>query len=145
MHVRRFLVPVFTGVILALSLAGCGGQTAGFEDVKWELESYGETGSLQPVIEGTTITATFDSSKRQVSGSAGCNTYFGDYKIDDGLTVSMLANTEMYCMDPEGVMDQEKEYLDILQQAKSYKVSGDRLEIDCGDNTLVFKPAVDTD
>jgi len=145
MHVRRFLVPVFTGVILVLSLAGCGGQTAGFEDVKWELESYGETGNPQPVIEGTTITATFDSEKRQVSGSAGCNTYFGDYEIDDGLTVSMLANTEMYCMDPEGVMDQEKEYLDTLQQAKSYKVGADRLEINCGDNTLVFKPAADTD
>ena len=50
----------------------------------------------------------------------------------------MLGNTEMWCGEPEGRMDQETEYLKILQAAKSYTVKGSTLTIDCGNNVLIY-------
>jgi len=66
-------------------------------------------------LADTLTTATFDSTKGQVTGSAGCNTYFGSYDANKSkLTIGVIAATEMYCLEPEGVMDQEQEYLKIL-------------------------------
>jgi heat shock protein HslJ len=125
--------------MVSLLVAGCGesAQTSDLEDIKWVLESYGEQGNLTPVIEGTRITATFESAEKQVRGSAGCNSYFGGYEINDGLSITTLAHTEMYCMDPEGVMEQETEYLKLLGTAESYRIQDGKLQIDCG-NQLVL-------
>jgi len=110
-----------------------------FEDTKWKLESYGEVGNLQAVVEGSQITATFDSAEGRVHGSAGCNTYFGRYQVS-GIELSILetANTEMYCMEPEGVMDQEQQYLKLLQAAESYQIQDGKLQINSGNQVLVF-------
>lgn len=128
-----------TAVLLAiLVLAGCGGSSSGFENVKWKLESYGDADSPRQVISGSNITAVFESKTGQVGGSAGCNSYFGSYRLKNGLEIGMLGNTEMYCMEPEGIMDQETEYLRILGMAESYSLEDGRLEIECGDEVLVF-------
>ena len=50
----------------------------------------------------------------------------------------MLGSTEMYCMDPEGVMDQEQAYLKTLGEAESYKIANDILTVYCGDNVLIY-------
>ncbi len=132
------LMAVLT-VVMILSFTGCNGSSSDtLEDVKWMLESYGNRDNPQDVLEGTQITATFNSEDDRVTGSAGCNTYFGGYEIKDGLSIGMLANTEMWCGEPEGRMDQETEYLKILQTAKSYTIKGSQLTIDCGDNVLVY-------
>jgi heat shock protein HslJ len=124
---------------LILAFTGCSGSTTNnLEDVKWVLESYGDRDNPKNVIEGTEVTATFNNEDDRVTGSAGCNQYFGGYEIKDGLSVGMLANTEMWCGEPEGRMDQETEYLKILQAAESYTVKGSTLTIDCGDNVLIY-------
>lgn len=124
---------------LILAFTGCSGSTANkLEDVKWVLESYGDRDNPKNVIDETEVTATFNSEDDRVTGSAGCNQYFGGYEIKDGLSVGMLANTEMWCGEPEGRMDQETEYLKILQTAESYTVEGSTLTIDCGDNVLIY-------
>lgn len=135
------LIAVLT-VVMILSFTGCNGSSSDtLEDVKWMLESYGNRDNPQDVLEGTEITATFNSEDDRVTGSAGCNTYFGGYEIKDGLSIGMLANTEMWCGEPEGRMDQETEYLKILQTAKSYTIKGSQLTINCGDNELVYTAA----
>ncbi len=109
------------------------------EDKMWVLESYGEEGNLQAVLEGTEITATFDSSEGRVSGSAGCNSYFGDYQINNNkLSIPMTAHTKMYCLEPEGVMEQETQYLRLLSAAESYEVSEGKLRIIAGPQLLIF-------
>ena len=124
---------------LILAFTGCSGSSANeIEDTKWVLESYGDRDNPQNVIEGTEVTATFNSEDGRVTGVAGCNNYFGGYEIRDGLSVGMLANTEMWCGEPEGRMDQETAYLKILQAAKSYTVKGSTLTIDCGDDVLIY-------
>ena len=125
--------------VLILAFTGCSGSAANkLEDVKWVLESYGDRDNPQNVIDETEVTATFNSEDDRVTGSAGCNQYFGGYEIKDGLSVGMLANTEMWCGEPEGRMDQETEYLKILQAAESYTIKGSTLTIDCGDNVLIY-------
>ncbi|MFC2056555.1 protease inhibitor I42 family protein [Chloroflexota bacterium] len=109
------------------------------ENIKWELESYGEQGALKAVMEGTRITATFDSNEGQVNGSAGCNNYFGEYRIiKNTISIPMIGNTEMYCMEPEGRMEQETQYLKMLSEAESYEVNGGKLLIYAENQVLVF-------
>ncbi|MFC1874276.1 DUF4382 domain-containing protein [Chloroflexota bacterium] len=115
-------------------------QELTLEDTKWILQSYGETGNLTDVLSGTEVTAEFVSSEGTVKGSAGCNSYFGSYEVE-GSQLSIpgpIGATEMYCAEPEGVMDQEQEYLAALQLAESYEIDGDELRINCGNQVLVF-------
>lgn len=137
------LLVVLTAAMI-LTFTGCSDSSASeIEDTKWVLDSYGDRDNPQDVIEGTEVTVTFNSEDSRVTGSAGCNSYFGGYEIDDGLNIGMIANTEMYCGEPEGRMDQETEYLKILQAAESYTVEGSTLTIDCGDDVLIYTASND--
>ena len=140
LSLRFYLLILLLGA-LALSAAACTktASTGGLEDTTWILESYGEQGNLQPIIEGTEITAVFNSAEGQVRGSAGCNSYFGDYESsNDKLSIPMMAHTEMYCLEPEGVMEQENQYLKALQAAESYQVQDGKLQINCSGQILIY-------
>ncbi|MGC9334802.1 MAG: META domain-containing protein [Anaerolineae bacterium] len=92
------------------------------------------------VLPGTEVTATF--SDGQVAGSTGCNSYGGSYSLEAGsLAVGDLFQTEMACLEPEGVMEQESHYLDVLRYATQADVFGTRLWLETDDGRgLVFKP-----
>ena len=114
------------------------GLAAALEDTMWILMSYGEPGNLQAVLEDTEITATFDSEKGQVKGSAGCNSYFGGYE-SKGNELSLagpIGSTMMSC--GEQIDQQEIEYLQILQNAESYEMDGNQLQLTSGDKVLIF-------
>ena len=139
---KNILLCVLLVAVMMISIITNSCSSSGFEDIKWTLDSMGDIGNPQSVIEGTTVTATFSSKEGKISGSAGCNNYFGGYDIKDGLSVGMLASTEMWCGDTEGVMDQELEYLKTLQTAESYKVKGEELHITCGEKVLIYKTRI---
>ena len=130
-------------VILLLSsmigLASCS-YGSSIEDTDWVLQSYGEFGNLKDVLTNTEITAEFVSSEGTVEGSAGCNSYSGSYEVKNSqLSIpGPIAATEMYCMEPEGVMEQERQYLELLQAAESYSVEDGELQINCGGQVLVY-------
>jgi heat shock protein HslJ len=128
-------------VLLAIGLVACKGEVAAFEDKEWLLESYGEPDNVHTVIEGTEITANFESATHEVTGSAGCNSYFGDYEVDNHeLSIPLVGYTEMYCMEPEGVMEQEQSYLQSLPLAESYEIENGRMHITCSDGSvLIFR------
>ena len=89
----------------------------------------GRQGVVSSII-GTEMTATFDADGA-VSGSAGCNSYSAGYEVaGDAITILMsLSTTMMACAEPEGIMEQEQEFLTALQSAASDKITGDRLEM----------------
>jgi heat shock protein HslJ len=94
------------------------------------------------LIEGTQITLNF--ADVSLKGSAGCNTYWGSYTAsEDGLRLSGMYWTEIGCPEPEGILDQEKAYLDALNEAARYRVEGDRLEVydETGTQILTFVAA----
>lgn len=109
------------------------------EDTLWKLESHGETENLKDVLEDTEITATFNSDEGQVTGSAGCNSYFGSYEAEDAnLSIpGPIGATEMSCGEQKDT--QEREYLSILQAAESYEIEDGKLTINCGNQVLIFE------
>jgi heat shock protein HslJ len=96
----------------------------------WQLTSYNNgKGGMQSVIIGTEITAEFNEDET-MTGSAGCNTYSAPFEsTEDTISIGPTIRTEMACMDPDGVMEQENLYLAALQNAAVYKIFDDRLEI----------------
>ena len=140
MNRRRGLDPLAIGLlILAVLLVGCGGPANGpaLKDTQWMLATLG--GEAPPA--GTAPSVVFSAD--EVSGSAGCNTYFGAYAVDGSeITIGDVASTEMWCMEPAGVMDQEQAFLAALRSAAGYRLSGAQLEIlDATDRViLTFEP-----
>ena len=122
--------------VLAVVLVACGGSDANaLRNTAWELESL----AGNAVLSGTTITIEF--SDDQVSGSAGCNQYWGNYQAEENrLSVSDVFSTEMGCLEPTGILEQETAYLTALSVATSYQITADRLEMfdESGDQVLVF-------
>lgn len=130
---------IFLGaVLILLTLSGCGifsgGSEADLNGTSWTLESYGG----KNLINDTAMTADFQSG--EVSGSASCNHYFGSYKLKGNqITVEGLGWTEMACMNPEGIMEQESAIMSMLSQAASYSIEGGKLHIQIeGGEELVF-------
>jgi heat shock protein HslJ len=84
---------------------------------------------------------TLEFEGNQVVGNASCNTYSGSYQVKgDAIRLGPLTQTEMYCMEPEGVMDQEQTYLEILEAAQRFELTENILTIysDSG-ATLTFQ------
>jgi heat shock protein HslJ len=108
------------------------------KDSKWILTSFtNAAGELEDVMSGTQVTLEFTDGK--LSGNAGCNSYFGDYRADThNLAVGSIASTEMFCTNPEGVMEQESEYLRRLLSAVSYTIDGENLTIANADGEAVL-------
>jgi len=77
-------------------------------------------------IHGSTLTIAFKDG--EVNGTAGCNRYFGNYQINgDRITFGMLAWTEMACMQPEGIMEQEQAYMAFLSEVVRFKIEDGQL------------------
>lgn len=133
---NRFVVCM---AVAALFLTACA-QASTADDplsgTEWELMAYRKTSP----IEGTTITASFEDG--EIRGSGGCNSYFGSYAIDgNSLSIEGLAWTEMACLNPDGVMQQEQEIMGYLSASEQFELQDGRLIIEVGGHeTLTFEP-----
>ncbi len=106
----------------------------------WTLTAIIEGEAATSPLADTEITLEFDAE--QVSGTAGCNRYFGPYTLEEGqLSFGALGLTRMYCEMPEGTMEQEASYTDILSAATVVERSANRLTLRTTDGRgLVFAP-----
>jgi heat shock protein HslJ len=96
----------------------------------WVVIGYnnGRGGVVSPII-GTELTATFGADGA-LSGSSGCNTYQAGYEVDgDNISIGLGISTMMACGEPDGIMEQEQEYLTALGTAATYQISGDNMEM----------------
>lgn len=91
-----------------------------------------QIGDLTP-SENIQSTLYFDQGK--INGKAACNSYFGEYTIEDGnLAISGIGSTMMLCA--EG-MEQETAFLGALQATTAYRIEADRLILlSAGGDTL---------
>ena len=85
-----------------------------FEGSIWEMQFIStQPAYWQPLIPGTHINAIFDGE--QMTGFAGCNDYTAHYtRTDNEFTITDVTATEKSCDSPDGVMDQETAYLEML-------------------------------
>jgi len=106
-------------------------QPTGLAGASWNVISYNNgRGGVVSVIIDTQLTADFGQDGT-LTGSAGCNNYTATYEADDqgNISIGPAAATFMMCSDPEGIMEQEQEYLAALQSAATYRVEGNRMEM----------------
>jgi heat shock protein HslJ/uncharacterized lipoprotein YbaY len=91
----------------------------------WEVIAYNNgRGGVVSVIIDTEITANFGEDG-QLTGNASCNDYFGSYETDgENISMGPFGTTRMACQEPEGIMQQESEYLAALETAATYKIDG---------------------
>lgn len=121
---------------------GLPGAPADLAGTKWVLTSL----NGDSLIKGTEITLNLEGMF--LGGFMGCNGYGGGpdsgkyTPTDDGtLTITQpIAVTTQFCSTPEGIMKQEAAYIEALQDAATYRVIDDRLEITDagGETTLIF-------
>lgn len=121
------------------------------EGTAWTLAAFGEERMAEEMslplrmitdlIAGTEITATFEQGTAQ--GSAGCNTYGAAYTIEGSvIIVETPETTEMDCIAPPGVMEQEQLFLGVLHNVTTFRIFGHQLWLETADGrALIFTPS----
>ena len=107
----------------ATSVPPTAGPTPPFDGATYELDQWMATGEgeMQPVVDGTTVDLMLNPD-RTFEGSAGCNTYNGNYTVQGAnITLNVSAVTRLACSDPAGVMEQENAYLNLLDEVTMYQ------------------------
>lgn len=83
--------------------------------------------ALMSTLRGTTLTLSFAGGT--VSGSAGCNTFRGTYKVQgDRVAIGRLSTTRKACPD-EGLMKQESNFVAALERADTWKIEEGELTL----------------
>ncbi|MFN2187547.1 MAG: META domain-containing protein, partial [Candidatus Promineifilaceae bacterium] len=100
-------------------------ENQGLSGTAWEVISYNNgRGGVQSVALDTEITANFGEDG-QVTGSAGCNDYFAPYQTGGPkITIGPGGVTQKFCAEPEGIMQQESDYLAALESVAIYRIDG---------------------
>jgi len=109
------------------------------EGFQWKLSEYlNESADLQAVLADTVIDAQFTDGK--ISGSAGCNRYFGGYTSGPGAKLvfdDRFGSTQMAC--PQAVAAQEHHYLVLLSGVNSREIRDGQLLLRDKQGQLVLK------
>lgn len=109
------------------TVAGTGWRVTGYNNGRQ---------AVVGVLAGTSLTMIF-AADGKVSGSAGCNDYMGTYaQAGELLKFRPSATTRKMCARPEGVMQQEQDFLKSLQMVATARREGDRLELRGADGAL---------
>jgi len=138
---RSLIAYMILTLVLALGAVACGEDSSpSLDGTSWVLESHGPQSASQVLLADTEITTEFDGSEARLAGSAGCNSYFTDYAVEGSdLTLSTLTWTERFCQGPEGVMDQEHNYLTALGSVNRFQVDDTVLWLFYSGGVLVFE------
>jgi heat shock protein HslJ len=137
----KILKLVLAALILLAGLAplsACQTLNSPIENLNWVMTSRGPLTSLKSPIEGTEITIYFDSQTKEFRGNSGCNQYSGTYQVD-GLELIIndnIAVTTTWCSD--AINEQERQYLEMLKVAVSFRMDHGKLIIYSGQQVINF-------
>jgi len=96
---------------------------------RWNVVNYNNGQGIVTLLPGTSADVAFGADG-QATGNAGCNSFFGPYRASgNSLAVGPLGSTSRICPDPEGLMEQESQFLRTLQFAASFRIDGNTIEI----------------
>lgn len=103
------------------------------QDIEWVLIDMNQTAP----VTGSRVTVTF-ANNGSLYGSAGCNRYSGNYKLDgNAITVDpAVASTMMACA--EDVMAQEESYHKLFTDIETWSLAADgSLQLETGDHKVL--------
>ena len=114
-------------------------QPALLAGTSWRVTGYNTgTQAVRSVVEGTTPTMVFGTDGR-VTGSTGCNNWFGPFTHDgDRLTIGPAAATKRFCQQPAGAMEQETQFLAALGMVATVRFEGDRARLQTADGATAI-------
>jgi heat shock protein HslJ len=122
-------------VWITFLLIACGSQPT-IQDIgksEWTLILLNGSSPL----EGAKATLNFFED--DLNGTTGCNVYHAGYTLrGKNLEVFELVVTEQACQEPEGIMEQERIYLDILQNAARLLLEDDQLMLITDDKQILL-------
>jgi heat shock protein HslJ len=112
-------------------------EPASLTGTNWMLTSYNNgQGGVVTLVPETQITAVFGEDGR-LNGVAGCNNYMTSFTAEgNNITIQPAASTRKLCPG-EGVMEQETAYLMALENATTYTIRGNQLELRGADGELI--------
>ena len=112
---------------------------------RWDLVSYGPMAAETKVLADTQVFISFTNDGK-ISGSGGCNRYFGGWGFlegtKDAIRIWRTGSTKMACQEP--VMTQEYGYLEELSRVSAFAIEGRELRLyyDEGRGVLRFTRGV---
>jgi heat shock protein HslJ len=112
---------------------------AALEGAEWAVTGFNNgKGGVVSTLAGSELSVTLADGG--FAGSAGCNTYRGEYEIDgDTIQFGVAAVTRKMCAKPDGIMEQESQFLAALSTVSTYRIDGDTLELRREDGALAVK------
>ena len=112
-------------LISGLVAAACASNapTALLADTHWTVASI----NGEPIAE---VAPTIEFSTDRISGTGGCNRYFGGYEITGAETIVIrgVGSTEMAC-EPAEIMAREQAYFTALSAVRAYRHEGEQLTL----------------
>ncbi|MBX3243743.1 MAG: META domain-containing protein [Acidobacteria bacterium] len=120
------------GLVLTFSLvSSASAQTDALSANHWSLvEMNGEA------VANSRASVEFSTDRKNVSGNAGCNRFFGGVRVSRGtMRFSGLGSTRMFC---DGAMEAETAFLDAVKSVTRYRISDNVLTLIAG-RTAVLK------
>ena len=109
------------------------------EGTDWVVTGYNNgTGGVVSILTGTKLTARFFDGG--LAGSAGCNSYRAGYEVDGAsIGITPAAATRKMCAQPDGIMEQEAQFLTAVSSAAEFRINGNTLEMRREDGALAVK------
>ena len=113
-------------------------DTIKLETAVWQLSSIKGNGSGLPLPDSLPVPITIKFATGKIEGYGGCNNYGGSYNASGNqLGVSAIFSTKKFC---EGISVLENKYFKLLENSKTFAISGESLDIDCGEmGSLAFR------
>jgi heat shock protein HslJ len=105
----------------------------------WQVAAYYDGAQSLPPLSDTLLTVAF-AADGSLQGSAGCNTYSGDYLADASqLAIEGLEVGSQVCDEPVGVMTQEANFLAALRASVVYQMAAGKLILGNGSDQVLLE------
>jgi len=115
------------------------GNSVTLEGNKWILTELDGKPVERATIPRQVISITFDGTERRISGSAGCNSFFGIYDLVSGnkVSCSKINSTKMACSEEK--MSTEQSFLKMLELIDRYVIKGEHLILSNAEGDVVAR------
>lgn len=121
------------------TLATLAAQSQALAGTSWQVTGLNNgRHAVVSLVADSSVTLAFGSDG-SASGSAGCNRFTTRFESEGSkLTFQPPAATRKLCAQPEGLMEQEQQFLTALATVTSARFEGDRLELRSADGALAL-------